>query len=144
MEAMDSGSKTSQPRLENNLHKDDLHKVGGPCEYSKYRGKAVIVSINPKKSTGYADGPSYEGYEVKFRFVAEEEIKEEYGKIKGKEYVLTLTNSWYPGLKFLKKYGIKVGKRFDCFVHVIIKGTCTPIIFDFPAIDQSDYFEIEP
>lgn len=143
MDTMDSGAKQSEQNVVKNLHKDNRHKVGGLCEYSKYKGKAIIVSIIPKTSSDYSAGPLYEGYEVKFRFVAEEEIKETHGKIEGKEYVLTLTNSWYPGPKFLRKYGIEEGKRFDCFLHVITKGVCTPIMFDFPAIDRSDYFEIE-
>ena len=143
MNAMDSGSRQSEQDIVENLHKDNGQKVGGNCEYRKYQGKAVIVSIIPKPSSGYTAGPSYEEFEVKFHFVAEEEIKEAHGQIEGKEYVLTLTNSWYPGPKFLKKYGIKVGKSFDCILNVITKGACTPIVFDFPDIDQSDYFEIE-
>ena len=143
MNDMDPGTRQSEQDVVKNLHKDNGQKVGGLCEYSKYRGKAVIVSIIPKTSSGYSAGPSYEGFEVKFRFIAENEIKEAHGKVEGKEYVLTLANSWYPGPKFLQKYGIKVGKSFDCILNVITKGACTPIVFDFPDIDQSDYFEIE-
>ena len=78
---------------------------------------------------------------VKFSFFTEEEIKEAHGKVEGKEFLLTLANSWYPGPKFLRKYGIEVDRSFDCYLKVITKGTCTPILFDFPAINLSDYFE---
>lgn len=141
--AMDSGSGKPEQGIVENLHKDNGQKVGGKCEYSKYHGKAAIVSIIPKPSSSHSAGPLYEEFEVRFRFVAEEDIKEAHGRIEGKEYVLTLANSWYPGPKFLKKYGIKVGKSFGCSLNVITKGACTPIMFDFPDIDLSDYFEIE-
>lgn len=143
MYTIDSGAKQSEQLVVKHPYKDNRHMVGGPCEYAKYRGKAVIISIIPKKTHNYSAGPLYEGYEVKYRFVAEEEIKELHGKVEAKEYVLTLANTWYPGPKFLNKYGIEVGKRFECFLHVITKGVCTPIMFDFPDIDQSDYLEIE-
>ena len=115
--------------------------VGGPCEYKQYKGKASITSIRKKEMPENYAGPSYESYEVKFSFFSEEEIKEAYGKVKGREYILMLTNSWYPGPKFLKKYGIKIGKSFECYLTVIVKGTCTPVLFDFPTIDLGDYFE---
>ena len=115
--------------------------TGGPCEYRIYDGEARIISIRRKElPTGYG-GPSHESYEVKFSFSAEEAIKEAHGKVEGKQYTLKLTNSWYPGPKFLEKYGIEEGKSFDCYLKVITKGTCTPVIFDFPTIDLSDYFE---
>ncbi len=47
----------------------------------------------------------------------------------------------YPGPQFLEKYGIGVGKVFDCYLKVIIKGTCTPMLFEFPSIRLDDYFE---
>ena len=116
---------------------------GGPCEYKEYKGKATIVSICKKELPSGYGGPSYESYEVKFSFSPEEEIEESFAKVEGREFTLKLTNSWYPGPKFLEKYGIEAGKSFDCYLKVITKGTCTPILFDFPTIDLSDYFESE-
>jgi|GEM_PF-970479 len=114
---------------------------GGPCEYKIYKGLARIISIRKKEMPKGYGGPSHESYEVKFSFSTEEEIKEAHGKVEGREYTLKLTNSWYPGPKFLKKYGIEEGKSFDCDLKVITKGTCSPVLFDFPTIDLSDYFE---
>ena len=62
---------------------------------------------------------------MKFSVSTEKEIKEPYAGIDGKQYTLKLTNSWYPGPKFIEKYGIQEGKVFDCHVKVITKGTCT-------------------
>lgn len=114
---------------------------GGPCEYKIYKGTAEIISIHKKEMPKDYGGPSHESYEVKFSYHTDEYIKEAHGKVEGKEHVLLLTNSWYPGPRFLHKYGIAVGKNFDCHLKVITKGPCTPVIFDFPAIDLSDYFE---
>lgn len=54
---------------------------------------------------------------------------------------LRLMNSWYPGARFLERYGIAAGKSFECTLKVITQGTCTPTIIDFPHIDRTDYFE---
>jgi hypothetical protein len=143
MDTMDSEAGKTEPSVVNSPCEDNRYTVGGPCEYSRYKGKAVITSITPKAMPGYHTRPLYESYEVKFRFVTQEEIKESYGKVQGKEHVLRLANSWYPGPKFLQKYNIEVGKSFDCYLNVITKGTCKPIIFDFPSIDLRDYFEIK-
>jgi len=103
---------------------------GGPCEYKKYRGRCEIISIDKKGS---------DSYEVKFIFHTDEEIKEAYGKVEGRQFLLLLKNSSYPKRGFLKKYSIEVGRSFDCYMSVIKKGTCTPIIFEFPTIDLGDY-----
>ena len=107
----------------------------------RYEGIARIVSVQKKEMPKGYRGPSHESYEVKFSFSAEEKIKEPHGRVEVKEHTLKLTNSWYPGPKFLRKYGIEVDRSFDCYLKVITKGTCTPILFDFPAINLSDYFE---
>jgi len=103
---------------------------GGPCEYKKYRGRCEIISIDKKGS---------DSYEVKFIFHTDEEIKEAYGKVEGRQFLLLLKNSSYPKREFLKKYSIEVGRSFDCYMSVIRKGACTPIIFEFPTIDLGDY-----
>ena len=115
--------------------------VGGPCEYRAYAGQAKIVSINKIQVKEDANDSSKEQYEVKFSFHPEQEIEETYGQVEGKNYQLLLNNSSYPNPRFLRKYGIELGKSFDCYMKVITKGTCTPVIFDFPTIDLSDYLE---
>ena len=117
----------------------ERHVVGGPCEYNAYRGHARILSIHEKEVQAKTGGPSNVVYEVKFSFTPDEEIKESYGQVEGKEYLLLMNNSSYPGPGFLKKYGIKPGKCVKCYLKVITRGTCTPVLFDFPNIDLSDY-----
>jgi hypothetical protein len=105
---------------------------GGPCKYKKYEGRAKIESITQKPKP-----PSY-SHEI---FESDQEITENFARAEGKKFVLLLNNSEYPGSKFLKKYNIRVGEIFECYMKVITKGTCTPVIFEFPTIKLDDYFE---
>ena len=109
--------------------------VGGPCEYKVYRGHARIVSIIEKENPLKVGGPSNVVYEVKYSFTSHEEIKEKWVQVEGEEYLLLLSNSSYPGPEFLKKYGIKPDKCFECYLKVITRGSCTPVLFDFPTIN---------
>jgi hypothetical protein len=112
------------------------HLIGGPCEYKTYEGRAKIISINART---YPGDPSDETYEVKFAFYPDQKIIEPYVQTEDKEYLLLLTNSSYPGKIFLLKYGIEIGKVFACNLRVITKGTCSPVIFEFPSINLDDY-----
>jgi len=106
--------------------------VGGHCEYKTYRGEAEIVSVKHTKDSG-------KNFEVRFVFQTDETIKEKHGYVEGKENVLLMSNSSYPGRQFLRKYGIDKGKRFECRLKVITRGSCSPVLFDFPSINLNDY-----
>jgi hypothetical protein len=87
-------------------------------------------------------GPGYEGYEIKFRFAGPTSADNALEKqALEREHELRLTNSWYPGPRFLEKYDISVGKRFACTLKVIQMGACSPVVFEFSAIDLTDYLE---
>ena len=111
---------------------------GGPCEYKTYEGRAIIISITQKTRPSSS---SHETFEVKFSFDSDQNVTEKFAHPEGKEFVLLLNNSEYPERRFLEKYDIQVGKVFECHMKVIIKGTCTPIIFEFPKIRLDDYLE---
>ncbi len=120
--------------------------LGGKCFYNDYPGKALITSIQmtdkSKAQATASGGPGYQGYEIYFKFMTNEKVKEDWAKnTLDKERLFLLVNSWYPGKEFIKKYDIKVNKKFDCILKVINKGTCTPIIFDFKNIKRDDYFQ---
>lgn len=124
----------------------DRLRAGGPCEYHDYAGTATIVRVEQtetsRRQAKNVGGAGYEGYEVWFRFEPASEIGEEWARpAAGKEHRLSLMNSWYPGPRYLQKYGIKPGLKCSCVLKAITKGTCTPIIFDFPEIKRDDYFE---
>lgn len=116
-------------------------KTGGPCEYREYKGRAVITSIREKEKIRSAAKGSHRLREVKFSFFPEETIQETFVQVKGRQYDLKLENSSDPWLGFLEKYAIKEGKTFDCILRVITRGTCTPLLFDFPSIDLGDLLE---
>lgn len=122
------------------IGKEKIKPVGGPCDYRDYPGEATIVSILPQDQSTASSAP-YQGFDVRFMFSPKKPIKEAFAQVQGNVYPLTLMNSWPPGPKFLHKYGISVGKTFDCTLKVITKGTCTPVLFDFPTINRGDYFE---
>jgi hypothetical protein len=113
----------------------------GQCDYRQYKGQATIISVHRRELPDHYRRPAYEQYEVKFTFYSGETIREQHGRVEGKEFLLLLKNSWYPGPQFMEKYGISEGRLFDCDMKVITRGACTPIIFDFPTIDLGDYYE---
>ncbi len=109
--------------------------VGGDCQYKQYQGRAEVVSITP---IGRPAGYSSDRYEVRFRFTPDQKIEEPFAQTEGREFLLLLNHNYYPGLNFLEKYDIKVGKVLDCTLKVIVRGTCTPMLFDFPSIAPED------
>lgn len=109
--------------------------VGGECQYKQYPGRAEIISITP---IGRPAGYSSDRYEVRFRFTSDRKIEEPFAQTEGKEFLLLLNHNYYPGLFFLEKYDIKKGKVLDCTLSVIVRGTCTPVLFDFPFITSED------
>jgi len=121
-------------------------RVGGPCEYAEYRGTATITRVAQTESSRQqvksVGGAGYEGYEVWFRFAPASDIREEWARpAAGRAHLLCLMNSWYPGPRYLERYGIKAGRTHSCTLKVITRGTCTPTVFEFPEIRRDDYFE---
>lgn len=104
--------------------------VGGECEYKQYEGAAEIISITPVPD-------SSEKYQVKFLFHSEEPVQEAFAAAEGKQYSLLMADSSNPDKGFIRTYGIEVGAQFDCLMKVITRGTCTPVLFEFPTLDLS-------
>lgn len=110
--------------------------TGEPCEYKEYRGLATFISIVVKSEPG--EGMN-EKYLVKFSFTPETEVKEEFAQPAGKEFVLLLSNSEYPGRRYLEKYNLRERTIHDCTMKVIVRGTCTPVLFEFRNINLNDH-----
>jgi hypothetical protein len=120
------------------------------CTYDEYKGQCKIcsimqtnVSIHQEKVIG---GPGYAGFEVKFEFNPVQPLPfDVYDRINksviGCKNVLALYNSWYPGPRFLQKFNITEGARFNCSLKLIKSGSFSPEIIRFKDIDQHDYFE---
>ena len=126
---------------------EDSRKTGGECVYVSYPGIATITRIvktdASKRQATMKGGPGYEGYEIWFLFNTEQEIKKEWvRKSINKEHLFLLANSWYPGPRYIAKYTIASGNRYQCTLQVISKGACTPTIFQFAEPQRNDYFEV--
>ncbi|MEM5786675.1 MAG: hypothetical protein AAGU11_05105 [Syntrophobacteraceae bacterium] len=113
-------------------------RVGGRCFYKSYEGTATILSVRKMDEQGTTGGTSCERFEVKFRFQASERIEKEWLRTGSREGVLLLKNFANPGPNFIEKFAIEPGKVLDCNIKVIEKGTCTPVLFDFPGLDLTD------
>ena len=108
-------------------------KAGGPCEYHRYDGSAEITSLQ-KVADPYRKGE--EVWEVKFRFVPTQEIKESFAQVTSREFLLEIHQSSYLRPEFIEEHGIQVGKTFHGSILLITRGTCTPILFEFPALSS--------
>ena len=110
--------------------------VGGPCEYKSYPGQAEIVSVAPVDAAAAAAG---ERYDVKFRFIPEGPVEEPLGKTAlQRTFSLLPDREMPPGRAFMEKFDIRPGKRLGYTLKVITRGTCTPILFDFPSPAPGD------
>jgi len=106
-------------------------RAGGPCEYHRYQGRAEIVSLrkiaDPQNQAG-------EKHEVRFRFIPNEEIKESFVQVEGREFLLEINQSPHLSSNFIEQHGIQIGSVFNGYIQVIVKGTCTPVLFEFPSL----------
>jgi hypothetical protein len=123
-------------------------RIGGKCDYVEHPGTCTIDgTVKTADSTAQASlngGPGYEGLTVTFTYAGPNAGDDGLVRqaLEGK-HELRLMNSWYPGPRFLERYGIASGKSFACTLNVISQGKCTPTVFDFQGIDRADYFENE-
>jgi hypothetical protein len=110
--------------------------VGGPCEYRSYPGQAEIVSVAPMEAPAAATGGRFD---VKFRFIPNGTVEEPLGKAAlERTFSLLPDREMPPDRAFMEKFDIRPGKRLGCTLQVITRGTCTPILFDFPLLTPGD------
>jgi hypothetical protein len=64
----------------------------------------------------------------------DQEIKERYTRVEGREFSRTLNIPLSPEQNDFKECGMEVGKILDFNLKVITKGTCIPLLFDFLSI----------
>lgn len=119
---------------------------GGSCKFHTYPGTCEIISVSKTaESIRASNGLGYDGFEILYKFTpttwSNFLSKILFNKF-WTEYNLVLGDSISPGPKFLDKYKIKPGAKFDCQSKVRYMGTCTPQYIEFKSIDNFDYFEI--
>jgi hypothetical protein len=124
----------------------DPPREGGPCRYEEVAGTAVITRVEQTVASAaqatVAGGPGYPGYEVHFRF--EPVAAPAGGESLAGEHPWRLRNSWYPGQRFLDKYGLAADRPFPARARLLREGTCTPLHFVLEGPDDTDYFESDP
>lgn len=119
-------------------------RVGGPCSYDKYPGKAKITKIVKTDASRQQakEGWGYEGVEIWFTFTPDKPLPAGRwwsDRVGGPQLFQLL--SCYPGEKYVEKYGIKEGKEFPATLSIIKEGACSPIGYDLKGLDPTDYFE---
>ena len=111
---------------------NDQRFVGGECNYRLYPGHAKIVSI--KKITG-TENPEGVSFEIRFTFHSDRTINEVFARTESKTFLLLHGNS-YPDDAFVRQHDIAVDHVYPCIMKVIIHGTCTPVLFEFPDMEK--------
>lgn len=95
-------------------------RVGGPCHYKSYPGQATILPITgiPEGNAGQVDR-----FEVKFSFLPQEAIQENFARVNGKIFNLDGNNFQSPDSDFLTAHRLHVGRVLEGNLQVIISGT---------------------
>ena len=112
------------------------NQLGGECEYKSIPGKAVIFSITDAHDTSF-NCPN-EPKAIKFHFTPDnlEDIDNYlYPNWKDSNKLITIHSGMNPSNNWVIRNGIDINDKFTCFRKEILKGTCTPVIFDFPDLD---------
>jgi len=108
-------------------------RAGGPCRYKSYPGQATILSIAgiPERKSGQVNR-----FEVKFSFIPQETIPESFARVDGMIFNLYGNNFQSPDSDFLAANGLHAGRVLEGNLQVIVSGTCTPVVFDFPSLKR--------
>ncbi len=104
-------------------------KVGGACAYESYPGFAEIVSVKELP----ADEAAHRRFDVRFVFHPEREVTQSFAAPADRQFLFLLDLTRQPDEKDVQAYGLKPGARVKGVMQVIVKGTCTPVLFDFTA-----------
>lgn len=110
-------------------------RVGGSCQYKSYPGQATILSIANRQTD---DPDQARRFDVKFSFAPREKIEESFARVEGRTFYLYGKNFLYPDGEFLTDHNIHVDRVLDGTLRVIVSGTCTPILFDFPTLSDGN------
>jgi len=116
--------------------------VGGLCEYKEIMGTAVISSIADANSDDL--NCDNEPVEVLFNFMPDDlNAKDDYlfPNISDSNQKIKLGEGLNPSKDYMNIKGIIKGTSHKCIRKEIVKGTCTPVLYEFSQIDFSDYGE---
>lgn len=106
---------------------------GGPCEYLEIPGTAKITAIKPA-GAGY--NCPRNPVEVLFNFTPDDPKR---SSRNAQDRHFQIGSGMNPSMDFVENLGLKVGQTLRCIRKEIVRGTCSPLGFDFPDVDLSNY-----
>lgn len=101
---------------------DSAMRVGGPCEYREVAGTCRFDTIEPSGANAYG-----EGFRTLFTFFPESSSEPQASGVS-----LKIGDGQDPTNRYLRENRIEPGRRFPCVRRVLVRGTCTPVIYAFP------------
>jgi len=117
---------------------------GGACAYTETVGRATILSLN--KAHPGDNNCEKNPVEVAFDFTPDDPLRANARTDKNKR--LTVGDGRNPPREYVIGKGLAIGTTHRCIRKSITKGTCTPLLFEFPSIDLSDFgafcFSMQP
>ncbi|MCK5169597.1 MAG: hypothetical protein KAQ75_06940 [Bacteroidales bacterium] len=113
---------------------DDID--GNICEYIKYEGiaKIKLISIAPSDEYNCPNEPK----KIKFEFTPDnisDRDQYNYTNYNDSANYMRINAGMNPSQLWIDNNKIEIGKEYKCFRTEIKKGTCTPVIFEFPDLD---------
>lgn len=110
--------------------------VGGPCKYDQIPGVAVVVSIEeqPASEGGGCSNP----VRVVFNFVPDDPDATagyRFPERSDDGHHLTVSGGFDPPSEWVQAEGLVVGSAYPAVRKEIVRGTCTPVIFEFTELD---------
>ncbi len=112
---------------------------GGPCTYTDYPGIATIRSVTPDTSLGrncdnaviivYDFAPDDSSAVDRYRFPVWPDTAR----------IFHYVNNGSVPVGWADKEGMTQGSEHPCIRQEIRTGTCSPLIFEFPDVDVSDW-----
>ncbi len=115
------------------------------CSYSEFSATAEVIKIErTTQSIRQKNGkPFYSGVEILFKLNTIDKIEDKEAlKFISMEYIFKLNNGWYPGDRYISKYGIRVGKKYSGILFIKKSGVCDKnVMFKLVELNGGDYFE---
>ena len=120
----------------------DNGSVGGECKYKYIPGIAEIVSISQpdKGENNCLNDP----VKITFKFSPNaSNVPEQYlyPNWSDENQIFTISDGKNPPRQCVIDEGLTVGSQHECVRKEIVKGTCTPVIFHFPFVDEKKCIE---
>ena len=74
-------------------------------------------------------------FDVRFIFHPDRKVTQSFAAPGDRQFLFLLNLTRQPDEKDVQAYGLTPGARVKGVMQVIVKGTCTPVLFDFPALE---------